>query len=687
MKTIVCKVKGMSCSACSASVERVLSKTKGVAKVSVSLASEEANIEFDSSVVTEKQLASVVAKAGFKLVFSQDDSDENDENKQKLRLLVCITFAVPLFVLAMAHVNAWIQICLCVPVMIAGRAFYIKGFSSLFKGHPNMDSLVALGSLASFIYSFVNLVTNHNAFYFEGVSTIITLVMVGKYIEKRSKRKAGAAIGDLINLAPAKATVIKDGKPSLINALDLKEGDIVLVHPGERIASDGVVIEGASEIDESMLTGESVPVLKNPGDKVFGASLNTSGSITIKIEKTGKDTVLSSIIEMVKQAQSSKAPIARIADKVSGVFVPVVIGLSVATFLLWYFFTKNLETALRNAVSVLVIACPCSLGLATPIAIMVSTGKAATEGILFRDAAALERIGTMENVMFDKTGTLTEGKPHVVSFTDNQTLLLAASCESKSEHPFAKAVLEKTNTSFVTPATDFESFPGKGIKAKVNQSIVLAGKKSFLEENNIVCPESSAQILVAKDGQFVGEIFISDTVREDSRETVSRLKALGLKCTMLTGDNEETARKIAELTALDNYEHSLLPQDKLTIIKNNRNTIMVGDGINDAPALQQADIGIAMGSGTDAAISNADVVLLSANLFAIPRAVELSRKTIRNIKISLFWAFFYNTIGIPVAAGLLTLFGGPAMNPMLCAMCMSLSSLSVVSNALRLRKA
>ncbi len=721
MKKAVCKVKGMSCAACSASVERILNRKDGVESAQVSLAAEEASIIYDESKISIEELQEAVKKGGFKLLAPEDGSEDKESQQEKkaeklhlIRLYTCISFALPLFILCMAPmvftslpmINGWVQMALCIPVMIAGYTFFTKGFFNLVKLQPNMDSLVATGATASFVYSLVNLIQNtqhlamghsmsHN-YYFEGVATIITLVMVGKHIELRSRRKAGDSIKSLMSLAPSKATLVKDGKTQEIDAKDIAVGDLILVHPGEKIAADGQIVEGSSDVDESMLTGESLPVAKTVGSKVWGATINTNGSFVFKTEKIGKDTVLSSIIKMVKEAQASKAPIARLADKVSGIFVPVVMSISILTLVAWLIAGRDLSFALRCAVSVLVIACPCSLGLATPIAIMVSTGKAASLGILFRSAQAIEQLCTMKTVMFDKTGTLTQGKPKVSFYTDSLTLHLAALAERKSEHPYAKAIIEAaqeqeealTEKLRNVDGSAFEALVGKGIKATTEEGTILAGNRLLMEDFGIQMPQDcqQAQIYVALNGQYKGLIKISDTLRAEAKEAVSKLKEMGLSCTMLTGDNDTTAKEIATEAGLDGYHASLLPQDKLSFIEQTPDCIMVGDGINDAPALEKANIGIAMGGGTDAAMQVADVVIMNSNLKSVAKAAQLSHVTIKNIKMSLFWAFFYNSLGIPVAAGILTLFGGPSLDPMIAALCMSLSSLSVVLNALRLRK-
>lgn len=689
----------MSCAACSLAVEKTLKELNGVSQVSVSLASEEANIEYDENIISRQEMAQAVKQAGYSLIFknSSKNSVEEElkaERNHKIKLIVCVGFALPLFILCMGsmlfsswpEIPGWIQLLLCIPVVSGGSSFFTNGFKNLFKGHPNMDSLIACGSTASFLFSLYNMGIGNTQFYFDGVATIITLVMVGKHVELKNRRKAGDAIRMLMDLAPQKATVVKNGVQMVIDASLLSVGDYVIVKPGEKVPADGKIAEGLASIDESMLTGESLPVDKKEGDEVFGATVNVSGSFTFLVEKTGDDTVLSSIIDMVKRAGNSKAPISRTADKVAGVFVPIVMCISAITMISWLLAGKDFAFALQCAVSVLVIACPCSLGLATPIAITVSMGKAARKGILFSDAEALENIGKMKNVMFDKTGTLTKSDGKVDCYTDEKTLELAAICESSSEHPFAKAVLKAYGKQ--PPAgRAFNNISGKGATCRCEYGKIIAGNKAMMEEYEIVLPDDvpNAQIYVSLNEEYVGCISISDTIREDAVSSVAELEKLGLNCSVLTGDNEENAGKIACLAGIKNVKASLLPGDKLAEIESTELSIMVGDGINDAPALQRADVGVALGSGTDIAMQSADVVIMKEGLMALADAVKISRATVKNIKVSLFWAFFYNLLGIPAAAGILTLVGGPALSPMLCALCMSLSSLSVVSNALRLR--
>lgn len=687
----------MNCAACVATVEKTLLSLKGMKEASVSLASEEARITFDPSILQQEAIEKAIKDAGYKIIFPETEIDESQERKEelihKIRLIICIVFTVPLFIFTMGsmlfssikHISGISQLCLCIPVMLCGYTFYTRGFRSLFKGHPNMDSLVAVASSASFIFSLVNLIKGSSNLYFEGVATIITLIMVGKHLELKSKAQASSAIKALMTLSPKKATVITDdGSLKEIDISLLQKDQIVLVHPGEKIASDGIIIEGNSDIDESMLTGESLPVYKTVNDQVYGATLNTTGSFKFKVTKTGEETVLSSIIRMVKEAQASKAPIQRIADKIAAVFVPVVMSLSLITLLLWFIFTKDFALSLKNAVSVLVIACPCSLGLATPIAIQVATGKGAQNGILFRNANALENLGNMKNIVFDKTGTLTTGKPVIINDVSQETLYLASIAEQKSEHPYAKAILNAYKGNLIDTRT-FTSIAGQGVIARCEEGRIVCGNRTLMNDNDIIIPDEEAQIYIALNNEYKGSIVLSDQIKADSKDSINALKNLGLNPSILTGDTLKNTVSVAEKVGITDIHASVLPHEKLSFIENTEACIMVGDGINDAPALEKADIGIAMGSGTDAALNSADIVIVNSSLSTIEKAIRLSRATIKNIKLSLFWAFFYNVIGIPISAGLLTIFGGPGLDPMLCALCMSLSSISVVLNALRLR--
>lgn len=693
------KVRGMNCAACSSTVEKTIKNLNGVSYASVSLASEEALVEYNPDKISKEDIMKAVKSAGYLLVeqtgLFDDKEDEKQLVKEGKRNLVSAVITVILFVFCMGNmvfdnfpsISPVIQLILCLPVMYFGLHFFVNGFKNLFKGHPNMDSLVATGCSASFLFSIYNMIVSSGNYYFDGVAMIITLVSIGKHAELKNRRKASVGIRQLMNLSPTQATVIKDGVRTKVEIAELKRSDLVLVHPGEKVAADGTIIEGTGCLDESMLTGESLPVTKTAGDFVYGASLNTNGSFVFRVDKTGNNTFLASVINMVKQAQNSKPPIARLADKAAGVFVPIVMGTALLVFLAWIIAGRNFSFALQCAVSVLVVACPCSLGLATPIAVMVCTSKAAENGILFSDAKAIEALGLMENILFDKTGTLTTGQSKVSFATDEKTLQLAAICEQQSEHPFAKAVLQEYAQQPL-PARAFNNIPGKGVTCRCELGKIIAGNLSLMQEYEIEVPptEPQAQIYVSLNDEYAGCIQISDTLRPEAEETIRLLRNLNLYPCMLTGDNEQQARKVADLAGIEEFRYSMLPSDKLEYVAKTPNCIMVGDGINDAPSLERASVGIAMGSGTDIAMSSADVVIVSNNLLSIEKAVRLSRKTISNIKLSLFWAFFYNALAIPVAAGLLTLIGGPALNPMLCALCMSLSSLSVVSNALRLGK-
>lgn len=757
----------MSCAACSAAVERSLKKLPGMESAAVNIATEQAVMTYDEKQLDLEKIRHAVERAGFTLI-EQTDADEEAERQrkerreksQKIRLIVAICLTVPLLYIAMGpmvfmskgglplptfispHMHplafAIIQLILCIPVMFCGYTFYTKGYPNLFRLKPNMDSLVAVGTTASFLYSIWGIaqiaggdhMAVHQSLYFEGTATIITLVMVGKYLETRSKGRTGEAIRKLMALVPATATVVRDGKESVIPAEQVVVGDIIVVRPGERLPVDGVVTEGLTSIDESMLTGESIPVEKMAGNEVFGATINGTGAIKYKANKVGKDTALSQIIRMVQEAQGSKAPIARTADTVSGYFVPVVMAIAVVTFVAWMIAGHTLNFAITAAVSVLVIACPCALGLATPIAIMVGTGKGASYGILFRQAAALEQLRKVNTIVFDKTGTLTTGKPQVTDIVilsddvaEATLLALAASAEVGSEHPLASAIVNraKERDAILSNVAEFEAIPGKGIKAKIQDRILYLGNQALIEGTGVdagkpvfdrlidtakqLASDGKTPLMVADDKHILGIIAVADTLKEESKQIVEGFKRDGIKTVMLTGDNVTTAKAIGAKVGVDEVIAGVLPGQKAETIANlqvlecpvvqegkkiepvKRQVVaMVGDGINDAPALAKADIGIAIGSGTDVAIESADVVLVRSSLSDLATAVHLSKATMRTIKENLFWAFFYNTLGIPVAAGLLTLFGGPLLNPMLAALAMSLSSVSVVLNALRLNR-
>lgn len=730
MKEIQVGIGGMTCASCSSAVERTLNKLEGVDKAQVNLATETATIAFDESHLDLDVIKKAVQRIGYSVVETVDQKTKEEEKRRDLanlghRLIISSVLTVFLLVLAMgpmlgltlplSHLtNALLQLVFAAGTMIAGSAFFTKGFSTLVKREPNMDSLVAIGTTASFLYSFWgifeilrgNHMAAHDHLYFEGVGTILTLVMLGRYLEHRSKGKTGDAIRKLMELAPAVATVLRDGRQVSIDASQVQVGDIVMVKPGEKLPVDGVVLSGFSAIDESLLTGESLPVEKSIGSEVYAATLNTTGVLQYRASKVGSDTALANIITLVQQAQGSKAPIARIADKISGVFVPIVIGISVLTLLAWLIAGTPVDIAILRAVSVLVIACPCSLGLATPIAIMVSSGKGARLGILFRHAAAIEQLKQVQTIIFDKTGTLTEGNPKVTDILAKDptaVLGLAASIEQASEHPLSRAVVAKAKEEKLqlTDVQDFEALVGRGIQGRLENEVIRIGNIELMEDNDITIREEDRQaiadlsdqgktpLLVAQGQKLIGIIAVADTLRKETKQAITELKALGLKTIMLTGDNERTAKAIANEAGVDSYLAGQLPGQKEEAIASYARlgkVAMVGDGINDAPALAKADIGIAVGSATDVARETADVVLVRNNLGDVNKAIQLSKATMRNIHQNLFWAFFYNILGIPLATGILTLFSGPQLSPMFAAFAMSMSSVCVVLNALRLNR-
>lgn len=729
MKEIQVGIGGMTCASCSSAVERTLNKLGGVEKAQVNLATETATIAFDEACLDLEKIRQAVSRIGYSVVDTVDHAKKEEEKARDLKvlghkLIISAVLTVALMVLAMgpmiglqlplSHLqNGITQLLLAIGTMVAGSMFFTKGFSTLIKREPNMDSLVAIGTTASFLYSVWGVIQigggSHEAahhLYFEGVGTILTLVMLGRYLEHRSKGKTGEAIRKLMELAPAKATVLRDGQQVVIDVSQVVVDDIVMVKPGEKLPVDGIVLTGFSAIDESLLTGESLPVEKSLGSDVYAATLNTTGVLQYRATKVGSDTALANIITLVQDAQGSKAPIARVADKISGIFVPIVMGISVITFLAWMLAGIPFETAILRAVSVLVIACPCSLGLATPIAIMVSSGKGARLGILFRHAAAIEQLRQVGTIIFDKTGTLTEGKPlvtDIISDEPEKMLQLAASVEQHSEHPLSRAVVLKAKEmqTQVLKSTDFQALVGRGIEAKVDGALVLIGNPALLSEHNIklspgiqvqlalLSDQGKTPLLVATQQKVMGIIAVADTLRKETKQAISELKKLNIRTIMLTGDNERTAKAIAKQAGVDSYLAGQLPHQKEEAISKYAKqgmVAMVGDGINDAPALAKADVGIAVGSATDVARETADVVLVRNNLTDVTRAFQLSKATMRNIHQNLFWAFFYNTLGIPLATGVLTLFGGPQLSPMFAAFAMSMSSVCVVLNALRLNR-
>lgn len=737
-------VLGMSCAACSKSAERSLKKTEGVSSAVVNIATEKASVEYDPKVCNIDNLRAAVEKAGFTMELEDHINREDDTTSFK-RFLVAIVFASLLFTISMGpmvgislpaiispHHNplnyALIQAILAIVVMVAGKKFYIKGFKALYQLGPNMDSLVAVSTSASFIYSIIStfkiayepgfagniLASGHHLpLYYESCAMIIALIMLGKYLEGRSKSKTSEAIKSLLELQAKIAIIEVDGQEKEVEIDKVRVGDIVIVKPGQKIPVDGSVIFGSTSIDESMLTGESIPVEKTVGDPVTGASVNKNGYIKFKVEKVGKDTTLSQIIRLVEEAQNRKAPIANLADLISGYFVPTVIGIALVSGLAWLFIGgTSFQFAFTIFISVLVIACPCALGLATPTAIMVGTGKGAENGILIKGGDSLESAHKISTVAFDKTGTITEGRPRVTgvknlskSLDEDQLMSFAASIESNSEHPLADAIVEysKEKGGEIYPVEDFVSITGKGVEALINEKRVSLGNLKLIDSYGDINDKSSLKsmvdeyaergntpMLLAIDGHVKAIIAVADTIKEDSAKAVEKLHQMGIKVAMITGDNEKTSLAIAKQVGIDIVRADVLPSEKSKVIKDLQDqgefVAMVGDGINDAPALALADVGIAIGSGTDVAIESADIVLMKNSLMDVPNSIKLSKETIRNIKENLGWAFGYNIIGIPFAAGLIYLFGGPLLNPMIAAAAMSLSSVSVVSNALRLRK-
>ena len=736
-------IEGMSCASCAMTIENAVSKIPGVDKASVNLATEIMTVEANDS-VTPEDIAKVVDGVGYSArprgKSVEEELEEKNEKKEahlremKRNLTVSAIFAVPLLFIAMADMvgipmpaflspmqspvsYALIQLALVLPIIWLGRRFFVDGFKALSKGHPNMDSLVALGTSAAFLYSLYgtyHVLEGHAHFamnlYYESAGVILTLITLGKYFEAVSKGKTSMAIQTLVGLAPKMATVLRDGQEVEVPVEEVQVGDLIRVKPGEKVPVDGVVTEGNSTVDESMLTGESIPVSKSVGDEVIGASLNKTGSFILKATKIGKDTALSQIIQLVEQAQGSKAPIAKLADKVSGVFVPIVIVLALVSGLAWYFLgQESWVFALTITISVLVIACPCALGLATPTAIMVGTGKGAENGILLKSGEALEEANHVNMVVFDKTGTITNGTPVVTDVvtadsTDADALIrLAASLEVASEHPLGEAIVAKAKEQGAAfdEVTNFEAIPGFGIKGHVGETLVFLGNEKWMRENGLVdeamnekanrfAEQGKTPLYIGYNDAVQGLIVVADTVKESSARAIQTLHEMGIQVAMMTGDHERTAQAIAAEVGIDRVFSEVLPQDKANYVSKLQEegyiVAMVGDGINDAPALAQAQVGIAIGTGTDVAIESADAVLMKSDLMDVPAMLKLSRATIRNIKENLFWAFAYNVIGIPFAMGVLHLFGGPLLNPMIAGAAMSFSSVSVVLNALRLKR-
>lgn len=738
------KIIGMTCAACAGRIEKIVARQDGVNNASVNFATERLTIDFDKDKISFDDFNRVVNKAGYSLEFIKPNKslDEDKIRKEKdmndlfKKFIVSIIFAIPLLYIAMAPMiniiklpmpqflqnpvsYAITQIILVIPILIAGNKFYKVGFRALFLGSPNMDSLIAIGTSAAILYSLYStfiIITGSqeeaahaamHGLYFESAGIIISLILLGKTLESRSRSKTSEAIKKLMGLAPKTAIVLVDNIEIEKNIDDVLVSDIIIVKPGSKIPVDGVVIDGETSIDEAMLTGESMPVNKKAGDKVYAASINKNGLITFKATKVGADTALAQIVKLVEDAQGSKAPIAKLADVVSSYFVPTVIVIATLSFIAWLIATRDIAFALKIFVAVLVIACPCALGLATPTAIMVGTGKGAENGILIKGGEALEKTHKINAIIFDKTGTITEGKPIVTDIvTDidkNLFLQLVASAEKGSEHPLGEAIVKKAieqNIAFINP-TFFESITGMGVKVVVDNKEIFAGNKKLMLTQNIdikdfvstsdnLASEGKTPMFVAIDNKLAGIIAVADTVKPNSIIAIKKLISMGIEVAMITGDNKTTANAIAKQVGITKVLSEVLPKDKsneVTKLQNQGKIVaMVGDGINDAPALATADIGIAIGSGTDVAIESADIVLIHDDLLDVVTAIALSKATIRNIKQNLFWAFAYNIAGIPIAAGLLYfLFEGPLLNPVYAAAAMSLSSVSVLTNALRLK--
>ncbi|MDY3770400.1 MAG: heavy metal translocating P-type ATPase [Lachnospiraceae bacterium] len=737
-------VTGMNCAACSARVEKAVTKVKGVTSCSVSLLTNSMGVEgtAESSAVIEAVKA---AGYGASLKNAKEENKETEtglEDTQtpllKKRLIASVVFLIVLMYFSMGHMMwgwplpAWftdnhvgmglVQMILAAIIMVINQQFFISGFKALWHRSPNMDTLVAMGSMASFVWSVYALLamtraqTDGNAelvmeymmeFYFESAAMILTLITVGKMLEARSKGKTTDALKSLISLAPKTALIERDGKEVTVSIDEVQKGDIFVVRPGENIPVDGQVIEGNSAVNEAAITGESIPVDKAEGDMVRSATINQSGFLRCKATRVGEDTTLSQIIKLVEDASATKAPIAKVADKVSGVFVPVVITIAVITTLVWILTGQNFAYALARGISVLVISCPCALGLATPVAIMVGNGMGAKNGILFKTAVSLEETGKTRIVALDKTGTITRGEPKVTDvlpaegISEEELLTMAYTLEQKSEHPLAKAVLEEAQSRELKPRmiTDFTALPGNGLSGKTEGSSLLGGSYTFIREKiekngeklqqqaEQLAKQGKTPLLFVRDGKLLGMIAVADVIKEDSPQAIAELQNMGIKVVMLTGDNEQTAHAIGKQAGVDEVIAGVLPDGKEQVIgslKQQGKTIMVGDGINDAPALTRADIGIAIGAGADIAMDAADIVLMKSRLSDIPAAIRLSRATLKNIHENLFWAFFYNVIGIPLAAGVWIPLFGWKLNPMFGALAMSLSSFCVVSNALRL---
>lgn len=735
-------IQGMTCAACAAAVERQVSKLSGVLSVEVNLLTAVMQVSFDEQKVDDQAIIKAVEQAGY-LAFpvEQRPIDLDEQKSLQRRVIVSFAFLLPLLYLAMGPMlyfplpdwlrspddvlrQAFLQILLLLPILLINRTYFTKGFYTLFHGRPNMDSLIAIGSAASVLFGLFNLVKMvYNLkegyvelaaqygqnLYFDSAGTILTLITFGKYLESHSKKKTTEAVSELVRLAPKTALVLQEGQEKEVPAEEVKSGDLLLIRPGAVIPVDGVVVEGHSSVDESMLTGESLPVDKKPGDSVSAATINQGGALIIRATKVGQETTLARIISVVEEAASSKAPIARLADQISGIFVPIVISISLITVLAWLLAGETVEFAVTSGIAVLVISCPCALGLATPVAIMVGTGVGARHGILVRSAEALETAQSVDTVVLDKTGTVTEGKPQIVDvkpLTDlsaDEFLSLAASLEKLSEHPLARSIVAYAADRQLELKTvyDFKAVPGRGVEGIMDGRTYVAGNLAFMTEKGVekkqldkiaalYDQEGKTPLFFAKEDQLLGVIAVADPVKPSSKEAIERFLALGLQVILLTGDRKQTAEAIARQLGITDVMAEVLPHEKEAVIRRlqeeGRKVAVIGDGINDAPALIRADVGIAIGAGTDIAIESADIILMRNNLLDAVTALRLSKAVIRNIKQNLLWAFFYNALGIPLAAGIFYPIYGWTLSPMFAAAAMSLSSITVVGNALRLKR-
>lgn len=725
-------IEGMSCAACSRGVERSVSKVNGVSDVTVNLTTNSAAVVYENKQCELSDIEAAVVRAGFKVVKNKEAATENaakNEKMSKINLIVALIFSIPLFFISMGHMIgislpgaispdsnpvrfALIQLVLVIPVLIAGRKFFINGVRAVLHKNPNMDTLVAMGSSSAFIYSLImtaKIISDNDGhshhLYFESAGMIITFILIGKMLEAISKKRTTDAVGKLRSLIPDTTEVMRNGEKMTVKTAEIQIGDIFTVVPGSAVAADGKVISGSTSVDESMITGESMPVSKKTGDTVFGGTINKNGTVEVEVTAVYGETVLSQIIRSVEDAGDSKAPIATLADKISGIFVPTVFGIAALSAVIWALTGKDFSFCLNVFISVLVIACPCALGLATPTAIMVATGKGAQNGILFKGGEPLEALSKANTVVFDKTGTLTKGAPQVtdilpVGISEEELLKYCASAEKNSEHLLGEAIVKKYNGEYFD-VTDFEALSGLGLSATVNGKPVFIGNRELMSKNGIdeniaekigapLSDEGKTVVYVSIDKEFAGAIAIADVLKDDAAETVKSLNELGVETVMLTGDNQKTANAIAKKAGIKTVFAEVLPKDKQNVIidlqKQGKKVCMVGDGINDAPALVSADVGVAVASGTDVAVESADVVLMNSETTSLYKAIKLSQKTLRKIKQNLFWAFAYNTVGIPIAAGLLYALGGNLLDPMFAAAAMSLSSVTVVTNSLLLRR-